>query len=439
LIWNCKFFNIMSLLEIDPMFLANQAWNKAQEEGSIYWCNIMITLFTYFIGVYLESSVPVLQLILMEKYLGIQHDQIFIGMIRESKKFPENDPHFFRYIIGQVNELHLLDYKLKSYKYIDYNSLERQKLSIQYLIAKNKFLMSMYRKEEKIGLLFSLLKAEIKKCEQWLSEDIIEIPQRFLRSLVDQGLCASFSPYSDYPEVKEEYTETLEATATTLWGFSLYQYTNESENVLKKFLISKFKTITEDLVTIEKYLRGINLTMKSKWYHQDFMANSLAMQYQLLAIEMHLENYKFYKASTAGPNIERYKLLMLCKSYYKALERGGRETAQKLEESCDTVDSFNTGIRVLVRDLSWEFGLVISIHLVESHKVLDPVIDFFASRSANQNIIFGDFYISDNFLPKIDQFIDACKKLIAAHKDVVIPIEELTKKITQLFRSFNPK
>lgn len=417
----------MSLLQTDPLIAANEVWLRAQQNDSIYWCSIMITLFSFFVPFDLDTAVPVLKLILMEKYIGVNHEENFIGMIRGVKKHPGNDYRNFKCIISEITELRLLNNRLRYYGFVEHSSLERHKVTIQYLQAKNHFMASIFQKEEQTKIIFSLLEKEIKQTESWLNLDLFNIPQRFIGTLAYQRFFSSFVPLNDYPPPIDWMVKNSQYVAKSLWGYSHHQ---TSRIGMKKFLQAIFTDVTADLVTIDSHLKGIGIMIKKEWYHQDFMINMIAMQYQLLSLEVYLENFKSANPAYGIENA-RYQLLKKCKDLYRSLEKGSRETAQLIQKSCTRVLSYETGMKVTVSNYAGDFGLIINIYFVKANTTLDPVIDCFGGFSGYGKMS-GNFYISNNY-DKITDFLQSCTDLVKANKEVVLPIEKITNKIIDLF------
>jgi hypothetical protein len=424
----------MSFSQDELLEAIAKVWTSAKkmEPRSLY--SIMILIFCFFdkLPYFAEKNKPekveLLKFILIEKYLHVYHDEDLINMFVNnrliSKKMAGKRNGLYRSVLRTITHIRRLMLKIRCEPPFDYDQLDHYKSIVFYLKTKLKLYFFLDRNN---GLIYSLIRNKISVVEGRLGRKAIRIPFEFINVLFESGYHSSAISLNNYPSLRGVSLKAPDKVCQSLWLYSLSQRNLEST---APFLQKVYGDVKRNFDSIGEHLLVIQGLTDSKWHHQDFLINFLAMKYQLLALETHLENIF---SINHNQEMEKYELLRKSQKLYRQLEKYEVEVVNEVYKGRELICKSKSSLKASLAGRKYE--AIINVYSVVANPNINPMIDCFVMLNG-KNILLFNVYISENY-HQFEGYLKGLSELLNKYKEVIIVVENFTQELFAIFKNAN--
>ena len=417
----------MSISKPDLLDAVKLVWSSVKKTKLRSWYTVMVLVLgsfdslPYFSERDKPEKIELFKFALIEEYLGVDHDEEIMKFF-EAKR-PVKEVGFYRNVFESIVNARKFALKLRYDPPLNYIKLGHFKTTGLCMRTKIRLLSYLDGKNE---IIYSLIEKRIREIEARL---IINFPLKIIRlMLIDRGYYSPFISLS-YPKLKETERNIAKTDklCQTLWFYSISQ---RDKKTMDPFLEKIFATVTTSFESINMHLSGIHKLIVCEWYHQDFLVNDIAMKFQLLAMEIYLDNLEInFFAYDMG--LKRYELLSKCQELYRLLEKSGLKKAKSIHKSRELVYRIPICLEASYAQSDERFIALVEIYTVKANPNLSPEINSIARLSHNNTLLFN-VYISKHY-GGIVKYLERFAELVAGYKERVIIVEVFTEELLKLF------
>lgn len=398
--------------------MAHNVYHNALGDGCQTWCAFLIHLLNFYSGRIQSSGIFLnrhneghhfLELVLLEKYLKIGHDENFVLWFHRESTVSK-DHLYYRTILKTALEARYVKLTLLENGIQDYFQFEKKFLIIHCLRIRLHLLEII----SKSDLLFSMMRKNLTNIRLLIARQTIDIPRFFIDLLHEKRLAAAIIPV----KVARSSTCTFQTSLQlghTLWSFAVGIVAAHNLDI---YLIP-FEEMTKKLSNVENHFRKLDLIIRTmNLHHQNFLPTVVSLMYQLLALDHFLLdtlNDLFISEESEKLFCTEYSLIIHCQTLSKNLLIKAMKRAKEIHKTRNLETQFE-------RIKFPTFRSSIRIFSVPTLSNSAPKYNVFLKKLTDKFVAL-DVYISSNenftdpkYICHIEYYVLRCSEFFKNYK-----------------------